>query len=245
MRPTALAPVDGGCCAPTWPGAAPVLRDVSLEIDRRRGHRPARARTAPASRRSCWRWPACCGPPRARCSLGDQDLTSRRPEQIRRAGVAVVPEGRRLLPELTVADNLRVATYALGPDEAEQRHRVRPRAVPRAEAAVGDDGPLAVGRRAADGGAGPGPGVAARRCSSWTSCRSASPRSWSSVSCRSLGAVAATGVGVLLIEQFAHVALGLANRAYILEGGRIRYEGTAQELKDNPELLHSAYLLRV
>ena len=39
-----------------------------------------------------------------------------------------------------------------------------------------------------------------------------------------LAAVAASGVGVLLIEQFAHVALGLANRAYVLEGGRIRYE---------------------
>ena len=59
-----------------------------------------------------------------------------------------------------------------------------------------------------------------------------------------LAAVAETGVGVLLIEQFAHVALGLANRAYILEGGRIRYDGTAEELRDNPELLHSAYLLR-
>jgi branched-chain amino acid transport system ATP-binding protein len=61
----------------------------------------------------------------------------------------------------------------------------------------------------------------------------------------SLAAVAASGVGVLLIEQFAHVALGLANRAYVLGGGRIRYEGTAQELKEHPELLHSAYLLRV
>ena len=50
---------------------------------------------------------------------------------------------------------------------------------------------------------------------------------------------------MLLIEQFAHVALGLANSAYILQGGRIRYHGTAGELKANPELLHSAYLLRV
>ena len=59
-----------------------------------------------------------------------------------------------------------------------------------------------------------------------------------------LEAVAATGVGVLLIEQFAHVALGLANKAYVLEGGRIRYEGTAKELTEQPELLRSAYLLR-
>ena len=47
-------------------------------------------------------------PTAGRVLLGDQDLTKRRPEKIRRAGVAVVPEGRRLLPELTVADNLRV-----------------------------------------------------------------------------------------------------------------------------------------
>ena len=60
-----------------------------------------------------------------------------------------------------------------------------------------------------------------------------------------LASVAAAGVGVLLIEQFAHVALGLANKAYILQGGRIRYDGSAQELRDDPELLHSAYLLRV
>ena len=57
-----------------------------------------------------------------------------------------------------------------------------------------------------------------------------------------LASVAESGVGVLLIEQFAHVALGLAERAYVVQGGRIRYEGTARELQDNPELLHSAYL---
>jgi branched-chain amino acid transport system ATP-binding protein len=54
--------------------------------------------------------------------------------------------------------------------------------------------------------------------------------------------VAASGVGILLIEQFAHVALSLAKQAYVLEGGRIRYHGTAEELKAHPDLLHSAYL---
>jgi len=51
-------------------------------------------------------------------------------------------------------------------------------------------------------------------------------------------------VGVLLIEQFAHVALSLAKGAYVLEGGRVRYSGSATELTEHPELLHSAYLLR-
>ena len=56
--------------------------------------------------------------------------------------------------------------------------------------------------------------------------------------------VAESGIGVLLIEQFATLALGLANRAYVMEGGRIRFSGMAKELRENPELLQSAYLLR-
>jgi branched-chain amino acid transport system ATP-binding protein len=56
--------------------------------------------------------------------------------------------------------------------------------------------------------------------------------------------LASSGIGVLLIEQFAAVALTLATTAYVMEGGVIRYSGTARELRANPELLHSAYLLR-
>src|SRR5581483_1402329 len=56
--------------------------------------------------------------------------------------------------------------------------------------------------------------------------------------------IAESGIGVLLIEQFATVALGLANRASVMEGGRIRFSGLASELREKPELLQSAYLLR-
>jgi branched-chain amino acid transport system ATP-binding protein len=56
--------------------------------------------------------------------------------------------------------------------------------------------------------------------------------------------VADSGVGVLLIEQFATVALGLANGAHVMEGGELRFSGKASELKERPELLESAYLLR-
>ena len=59
-----------------------------------------------------------------------------------------------------------------------------------------------------------------------------------------IAAVAESGAGVLLIEQFAAVALGLAHRAHIMEGGRIRFSGLASELRDNPARLRSAYLLR-
>ncbi|HEY1818474.1 MAG TPA: ATP-binding cassette domain-containing protein, partial [Trebonia sp.] len=57
-------------------------------------------------------------------------------------------------------------------------------------------------------------------------------------------AIVASGVGVLLIEQFATVALSLATGAHVMEGGVLRYSGTAAELKSSPELLRSAYLLR-
>jgi branched-chain amino acid transport system ATP-binding protein len=173
----------------------------------------------------------------------ERDLTRRRPEQIRAAGVAIVAEGRRLLPELTIEENLRVATYALSRDEAsagiryalelfpelEKRWDVQARSlsggeqqmVVLAQALVSRPTTLLVDELSL----GLAPVVVKRLVPT-------------------LGDVAQTGVGVLLIEQFAHVALSLANSAYVLEAGRIRYHGTAAELRDNPELLQSAYLLR-
>ena len=50
------------------------------------------------------------------------------------------------------------------------------------------------------------------------------------------------GIGVLLIEQFATIALGMANEAYVMGHGKIEFSGTASELKKKPELLQSAYL---
>ena len=88
--------------------------------------------------------------------LGEHDLTSPRPEQIRAAGVAIVPEGRRLLPELTVEDNLRVATYALSRQEREDGIAYALELFPELEARWSVAGPLALGRRAADARARPG-----------------------------------------------------------------------------------------
>jgi branched-chain amino acid transport system ATP-binding protein len=174
-------------------------------------------------------------------AFGNEDLTKRRPETIRAAGVAVVPEGRRLLPELTVADNLRVATYSLSSDEAESgtAHvlelfpELKPlwntvsrnlsggeqQMVVLAQALAARPSVLLVDELSL----GLAPVVVKRLIPT-------------------LAEVAEAGVGVLLIEQFAHVALDLAQRAYVLEGGRIRYDGTAAELKERPELLHTAYL---
>jgi branched-chain amino acid transport system ATP-binding protein len=157
--------------------------------------------------------------------------------------VAVVPEGRRLLPDLTVAENLQVATYSLSRDAAssgiafaldlfpELKSRWD---VPGRYLSGGEQQMLVLAQAISSRpqillvdelSLGLAPVVVKRLVPV-------------------LDSLASTGVGVLLIEQFAHVALGLAKSAYIIEGGRIRYHGSATELRDNPDLLRSAYLLR-
>ncbi len=182
--------------------------------------------------------------PRAGSVLLDgRDLARGRPERIRRAGVAIVPEGRRLLGDLTVEENLRVATYAM----------------PAAQARAGRERALdlfpEIGRRL---------GAPARTLSGGeqqmlvlAQALVSGPR-YVLIDELSLGlapvvvnrlipvirAVAGSGTGVLLIEQFATLALGLAGHAYVMEGGRLRFSGPARQLRDQPELLRSAYLLR-
>lgn len=53
---------------------------------------------------------------------------------------------------------------------------------------------------------------------------------------------AASGVGVLLVEQFTALALGVADDALVVSSGRVTYSGDAATLKAFPEVLHRAYL---
>ena len=53
---------------------------------------------------------------------------------------------------------------------------------------------------------------------------------------------AQAGVGVLLVEQFTNLALGVASRALIVSGGAVTYSGDARILLDEPTVLHAAYL---
>lgn len=54
--------------------------------------------------------------------------------------------------------------------------------------------------------------------------------------------IAETGVGVLLVEQFTHLALGLATEAIVVAGGQVTFQGPARSLADDPDVLHRAYL---
>jgi branched-chain amino acid transport system ATP-binding protein len=54
--------------------------------------------------------------------------------------------------------------------------------------------------------------------------------------------LAERGVGVLLVEQYAHLALAHGDRVYVLSRGEIAYEGACRELVDDPERLRALYL---
>ena len=245
MTAAAEAPQSGEAAALRLDGLCvsrgrPVLRDVSLEI-------PANAITALLGPNGAGKSSLVLAvggvlrPTAGRVLVGEQDITRRRPEAVRAAGVAIVPEGRRLLGDLSVEDNLRVATYALGRSQAREgidyalelfpplgrRWKASARTLSGGEQQMVVLAQALVSRPKVvlvdELSLGLAPLVVQRLVPI-------------------LASVAESGVAVLLIEQFAHVALGLATTAYVIEGGRIRYHGTAAELRTRPELLHSAYL---
>ncbi|MEA2379568.1 MAG: branched-chain amino acid transport system ATP-binding protein [Thermoleophilaceae bacterium] len=175
-------------------------------------------------------------------SLDGKDLTGRRPERIRQAGVAVVPEGRRLLSELTVEDNLAVACYSLSREDAKAGREwalelfpeLKQRLDTLARSLCGGEQQMLVLSQALvskpkvvlidELSLGLAPVIIKRLIPT-------------------IRTVAESGVGVLLIEQFATVALGLANQVHVMDRGRIELSASAKELKENPDLLHSSYLL--
>jgi branched-chain amino acid transport system ATP-binding protein len=167
-------------------------------------------------------------------------VTGRATHQVARDGVAYVPEDRRMFPGLTVAENLRLAALGSRLDGQRERDGVRrtwelfpgleehlerdasrlsggqQQMVAIARALLGNPRLLLVDE--------PTQGLApivARDIM------------------QAVVAVARTGVGVLLVEQNAAMALELADRAYVLDEGLIRAEGRADEIREDEEIRRS------
>ncbi|MFI6297311.1 ABC transporter ATP-binding protein [Nonomuraea sp. NPDC050790] len=58
---------------------------------------------------------------------------------------------------------------------------------------------------------------------------------------RAVGEMVGLGISILLVEQFAALALEIGTRAYVLRKGRVGYDGTCAELRREPGLLHESY----
>lgn len=184
---------------------------------------------------------------------GDR-IEHKTPGAIVRGGIAVVPEGRLLFGALSALDNLRLGAYgavAKGPagllrSLLPQHRLVRERLdrilvllpeleelLPRRAGALsgGQQQMVAVGRALMaeprvllvdELSLGLAPLVVRRLLEHLTTLNK-------------------TGIGIVLIEQNISLALAAAQRAYVLEGGLVRYGGPSAELADSPLLL-GAYL---
>ena len=178
-------------------------------------------------------------PRRGRIVLDDQDMTDIPGHRVCGAGIAIVPEGRRLFPAMSVEGNLDLGAFnrvARGHyDESLQWvHTLFPRLSERKDQLAGslsggEQQMLAIGRA-----------LMAR------------PRLLL-LDEPSLGlapvvvdevfdvieAVRDEGVGVMLVEQNVQRALDVSSRAYLLAEGRVVMEGAAAEMANNPELRKS------
>ncbi len=176
-----------------------------------------------------------------RITLGALDLRGMRPERVRSHGVAVVPEGHRVLGDLSVMDNLKVAACLLPVREVMTAIDEVLAVFPELEAKLQSSG------RSLSGGQ--------KQMVCIAQALLAQPRILV-IDELSLGlapmvvkrlsevilGVASRGVGVLLIEQFTSLALSMSEQAHVMVRGQIAWSGSSAELSAHPEILHSSYL---
>jgi branched-chain amino acid transport system ATP-binding protein len=163
-------------------------------------------------------------------ALDGRSLRRVAPHAIARLGVALVPEGRRLFPRLSVADNLRLGAYARRGDADRFRPldrvfalfpRLEERLGQRAETlSGGEQQMLAIGRALM---------LQPRLLMLDEPSQGIMPRLVDDIFA-AIGRIRALGVTVLLVEQRLTEALALADRAYVLQTGRVVMSGPASQI---------------
>ncbi len=174
--------------------------------------------------------------------LFGQNITNAPSSQIVRAGLAHVPEGRQLFPFMSVADNLELGASAKSSAWAarESTRREMYTLFPRLEErkiqlagtlSGGEQQMLAVARAL----------MALPRVMLVDEPSLGLSPKLTQIVFAALEAVSKRGVAVLLVEQNVRQSLRLANRAYVLENGKVTLEGTGAALLED-ERVKKAYL---
>jgi branched-chain amino acid transport system ATP-binding protein len=166
-----------------------------------------------------------------------------RPSQVVRRGVGHVPEGRGLFPNMKVEDNLLMGAYARRDGEAIKQDlqriyqhfpRLKERRSQRAYSMSGGEQQMvAIGR--------------ALMCKPKLLVLDEPSLGLSPIMVDEIAAIIREihkqGISVLMVEQNAAIALGLADRGYVMETGQIVLVGTKDELYKDPRV-KKAYLGR-
>jgi branched-chain amino acid transport system ATP-binding protein len=170
----------------------------------------------------------------------DQDLRRMRAHMISRAGVGLVPEGRRLFPRLSVEDNLRLGAYAIqGPDRFKPLDlvfslfpRLQERLAQRAETlSGGEQQMLAIGRALMS---------QPRLLMLDEPSQGIMPKLVDDIFA-AIQRIRDLGLTILLVEQRLAEALEIADRAYVLQTGRIVMSGPAADIAGDADV-RRAYL---